>query len=128
MSANAKNANCAVNIPTKVRNRNTWGRNDRCEPLPDVISLRLGPLPLFAELDVVLTFHVPAVGAGGDLVVGGIFGSPLLLFGALLYAVVDGLTAFAFFGATLLVAFPAGFLFHFFLPPFLGLGLVDLVP
>ena len=81
-----------------------------------------------AELGDVTAFHAPAVGAGGDLGVCGIFGSPLLLFGALLYAVVDGLTAFAFFGAALLVAFPAGFLFHFFLPPFLGLGLVDLVP
>lgn len=67
-------------MPTKVRNRNTWGLNDRCEPLPVVISLRLGPLPLSAELDAVLTSHVPAVGAGGGLGVCGIFGSPLLLF------------------------------------------------
>ena len=128
MSANAKSPNWAVNMPIKVRSRNTWGLNDRCEPLPDVISLRLGPLPLSAELDVVVTSHAPAVGAGGDLGVCGIFGSPLLLFGALLHAVIDGLAAFAFFGATLFVAFPARFLFHFFLPPFLGLGLVDLVP
>ena len=93
MSANAKNANCAVNIPTKVRSRNTWGRNDRCEPLPDVISLRLGPLPLSAELDAVLTSHAPAVGAGGDSVVGGTFGSPLLLFGTFFRLRLGGLGA-----------------------------------
>ena len=77
-------------------------------------------------------FRAPAFRAGGGLGVGGIFGSPLLLFlscfCAFLYAVVDGLAVLAFFGAALFVAFPAGLFFHFFLPPFLGLGLVDLVP
>ena len=80
------------------------------------------------DSDDVAAFRVPVVGAGGGLGACGIFGSPLLLLGALLHAVVDGLAAFAFFGAALFVAFPARFLFHFFLPPFLGLGLVDLVP
>ncbi len=76
----------------------------------------------------VAAFRVPVVRAEGGLGACGISGSPLLLLGALLYAVVDSLAAFAFFGAALLVTFPARFLFHFFLPPFLGLGLVDLVP
>ena len=82
-------------MPINVRSRNTWGRNDRCEPLPDVISLRLGPLSLFAELDAVLISHAPAVGAGGDLVVGGIFGSPLLLFCAFLGFRLGGLGSVA---------------------------------
>jgi len=89
-------------------------------------------VPVSVELVGVGVFRAPAFGAGDGLGVGGIFGSPLFLFlgglSAFLYAVVDGLTAFAFFGATLFVAFPAGLFFHFFLPPFLGLGLVDLVP
>ena len=80
-------------MPINVRSRNTWGRNDRCEPLPDVISLRLGPLPFSAELDAVLISHAPAVGAGGDLVVGGIFGSPLLFLGALFRLRLGGLGA-----------------------------------
>ena len=88
----------------------------------------MGLVPVFAELVGVVASRAPAFRAGGGLGVGGISYSPLLLFGALLYAVVDGFAAFAFFGAALFVAFPAGFLFHFFLPPFLGLGLVDLVP
>jgi hypothetical protein len=83
---------------------------------------------VFSELGGVEVFRAPAFGAGGCLGACGIFGSPLLLLGAFLYAVVDGFAVLAFFGATLFVAFPAGFLFHFFLPPFLGLGLVDLVP
>ncbi len=83
---------------------------------------------VFSELGGVIASRAPAFRAGGGLGVGGISYNPLLLLSALLYAVVDGFTAFAFFGATLFVAFPAGFLFHFFLPPFLGLGLVDLVP
>lgn len=77
-------------------------------------------------------FRAPAFRAGGGLGVGGISDSPLFLFGCLLgaflYAVVDGFAVLAFFGAALFVAFPAGLFFHFFLPPFLGLGLVDLVP
>ena len=88
----------------------------------------MGVVPLFVELVVGLAFLAPAFGVGGGLGAGGIFDSPLLLLSAFLYTVVDGLTAFALFGATLFVAFPAGFLFHFFLPPFLGLGLVDLLP
>ena len=89
----------------------------------------MGPLLVLPELCGEVTFRAPAFGVGGCLGVCGIFGRPLLLlFGAFLYAVVDGLAVFAFFGAALFVAFPAGFLFHFFLPPFLGLGLVDLVP
>ncbi len=88
----------------------------------------MGLVPVFVELGGVGVFLAPAFRAGGGLGVGGISYSPLLLLGALLYAVVDGFAAFAFFGAALFVAFPAGFLFHFFLPPFLGLGLVDLVP
>ena len=76
----------------------------------------------------VAAFRVPGVRAEDGLGACDISGSPLLLLGALLYAVVDGFAVLAFFGAALFVAFPAGFLFHFFLPPFLGLGLVDLVP
>ena len=83
---------------------------------------------VFVELCAVGVFRAPAFRAGGGLGAGGIFDSPLLFLGAFLYAVIDGFAAFAFFGAALFVAFPAGFLFHFFLPPFLGLGLVDLVP
>jgi hypothetical protein len=82
------------------------------------------------ELGGAVVFRAPAFGAGGGLGACGIFGSPLFLLflRALGHAVVYGLAVFAFFGAALFVAFPAGFLFHFFLPPFLGLGLVDLVP
>jgi len=76
-----------------VRSRNTWGLNDRCEPLPDVISLRLGPLPLSAELDVVVTSHAPVVGVGGGLGVYGIFGSPLLLFASFFGFRLGGLSA-----------------------------------
>ena len=83
---------------------------------------------VLVELCGVVVFRAPAFRAGGGLGAGGIFDSPLLFLSAFLYAVVDGFAAFAFFGAALFVAFPAGFLFHFFLPPFLGLGLVDLVP
>ncbi len=85
------------------------------------------PLLPPSSLGDVAAFHAPAVGAGGGSGAVGTFGSPLLLLSALLHAVVDGLSAFAFFGAALFVAFPARFLFHFFLPPFLGLGLVDFV-
>ena len=93
------------------------------------MSLYLGAGFVLFELDGVGVFRAPAFGAGGGLGACGISGSPLfLLLGAFFYAVVDGLAVLAFFGATLFVAFPAGFLFHFFLPPFLGLGLVDLVP
>lgn len=117
-----------MKMPTNVLSRNTWGRNADLTTFLAVVSLLVGVVPPFAELGVGLVFRAPAFGAGGGLDAGGIFDSPLLFLGAFLYAVVDGFTAFAFFGAALFVAFPAGLLFHFFLPPFLGLGLVDLVP
>ncbi len=92
----------------------------------------MGVVPVSVELGGVGVFRAPAFGAGGGLGVGGISDSPLFLLGCLLsaflYAVIDCFAVLAFFGATLLVAFPAGLFFHFFLPPFLGLGLVDLVP
>jgi multisubunit Na+/H+ antiporter MnhG subunit len=120
--------NWAAKMPTNVLSRNTWGRNGRPTAFRLAVSLLLEFGSVLFELGGVGVFRAPAVGAGGGLGACGIFGSPLLLLGAFLYAVVDGLAVFAFFGAALFVAFPAGFLFHFFLPPFLGLGLVDLVP
>ena len=88
----------------------------------------MGLVPVSAELGGVVALRAPAVRVVDGLDVGDISGRPLLLLSALFHAVIDGFAAFAFFGAALFVAFPAGFLFHFFLPPFLGLGLVDLVP
>jgi multisubunit Na+/H+ antiporter MnhG subunit len=120
--------NWAINMPTNVLSRNTWGRNGRPTAFRLAVPLLLEFGSVLFELGGVGVFRAPAFGAGGGLGACGIFGSPLLLLGAFLYAVVDGLAVFAFFGAALFVAFPAGFLFHFFLPPFLGLGLVDLVP
>ena len=115
-------------MPTNVLSRNTWVRNGRPTALLSVLPLYLGLGSVFSELGGVEALRVPAVLAVGGLGVGDISGRPLLLLSALLYAVIDGFAAFSFFGAALFVAFPAGFLFHFFLPPFLGLGLVDLVP
>ena len=87
---------------------------------------------VLVELCGVGVFRAPAFRAGGGLGACGISGSPLFPFigglSAFLYAVVDCFAVLAFFGAALFVAFPAGLFFHFFLPPFLGLGLVDLVP
>ena len=88
----------------------------------------MGLVPVSAELGGVVALRAPAVRVVGGLGVGDISGRPLLLLSALFHAVIDGFAAFSFFGAAFFVAFPAGFLFHFFLPPFLGLGLVDLVP
>jgi hypothetical protein len=115
-------------MPTSVLSRNTWGRNGGFTALLAGVSLLLGVVPLFVEPGDGLVFPAPAFGAGGGLGAGGIFDSPLLLFSSFLYAIVNGFAAFTFLGATFFVAFPAGLLFHFFLPPFLGLGLVDLVP
>jgi hypothetical protein len=115
-------------MPTNVLSRNTWGRNDRPTAFLSVLPLYLELGSVFSELVCVVALRVPAALAVGGLGVVDISDSPLLLLSALLYAVIDGFAAFAFFGAALFVAFPAGFLFHFFLPPFLGLGLVDLVP
>ena len=44
----------------------------------------MGLVPVFAELVGVAASRAPAFGAGGDLGVGGISYSPLLLLGALL--------------------------------------------
>ena len=118
-------------MPTNVLSRNTWGRNGPLTALLPVVPLLVGLVPVFAELVGGVVFRAPVFRAGGGLGACDISGRPLLLFGrllsALFYAVVDGLAALTFFGAALFVALPAGLLFHFFLPPFLGLGLVDLV-
>ena len=127
-SANVNKANCATKMPTSVLSKNTWGRNVRTTARFLGLSLFAGLDSVFSELRGVGALPAPAAGAGCDLGVGDISDSPLLLLSALLHAVVDGLTAFAFFGAALFVAFPARLLFHFFLLPFLVLGLVDLVP
>ena len=112
-------------MPTSVLSRNTWGRNVRTTARFLGLSLFAGLDSVFSELRGVGALPAPAAGAGCGLGVGDISDSPLLLLSALLHAVVDGLTAFAFFGAALFVAFPARLLFHFFLLPFLVLGLVD---
>jgi len=115
-------------MPTNVLSRNTWIRNGGLTTLLPVLSLFVGLGSVFSELGDVVALRAPAARVDGGLGVGDISGRPLLLLSALFHAVIDGFAAFSFFGAALLVAFPAGFLFHFFLPPFLGLGLVDLVP
>ena len=71
-------------MPTNVLSRNTWGRNGPLTALLPLVSLFVGLVPVFAELVGVTAFRAPAFGAGGDLGVGGISYSPLLLLGALL--------------------------------------------
>ena len=121
-------------MPTNVLSKYTWVRNGRLAAIFPVLPLYVELGFAAVELGGVGVFRAPAFRAGGGLGVGGISYSPLLLLFGLRFACLYALV-FAIFSSGVSIALPAGFAVcafllccHFFLPPFLGLGLVDLVP
>jgi len=69
-------------MPTKVLSRNTWARNGCVTAALPFLPLLVGVVPVLVELGGEVAFRAPAAGVGGGLGAGGIFYSPLFLFGA----------------------------------------------